>query len=101
MDFIALKSFIEWISADPFEKSLSIPLTPDQTITILEEQKQILENMCTHLVPADSHRGPKPDWQTIYPFHMQSDLSFTGALVNWDRLTLSTPAPHCEVLVTP
>jgi hypothetical protein len=101
MDFIALQSFIEWLSADPFEKSLLLPSTPDQTIAILGEQKQILESICTHLVPANSVRGPKPGWQTIIPSHVQSDLSFMDTVVNWERLTLSIPATHCEVLVTP
>jgi hypothetical protein len=101
MDFIAFNAIAGWITGTPIDMSLSLSPTQEQAENILDMQKSFLHNICTHLSSPESDRGPKPNWQVLIPAHMLTDLYFKDTAVNWDRITLSDPNPHCEVLIIP
>ena len=96
------EAFIElakWINGNGASANLSIDMSNSQAV--LEAEKAIFQESCKNLVKPDSERGSKPHWAELFPEHLETDLFFRDTAVNWDRITLSNPAPDCKVLVTP
>ncbi len=68
---------------------------------LLQAEKNILQSICKNLAKPENQRGETPHWKELIPKHMQTDLFFKDAAVNWDHITFSTPAPNCKILLTP
>jgi hypothetical protein len=69
--------------------------------SVLDSERELLLLTCKNLTLSDTERGEKPHWQKLIPTHLQTDLFFKDAAVNWDRITFSNPAPDCKALIAP
>ena len=88
-----------WINASGTPFSLKTDDSNSQAV--LDGEKAVFQEGCRRLAVPDSSRGEKPRWMDLFPTHLATDLFFRDTAVNWDRVTLSNPAPDCKVLVTP
>ena len=74
------------------------PNSNENIKTIIEEEENLVVDICNNLSVPVSQRGPSPQWKLLIPQNMRTDLYFDAAAVNWERLTLSNPPPHCEAI---
>jgi hypothetical protein len=95
----ALTQIARWINGN--QAPLNLQTDTSNSQAVLEAEKVIFQESCKNLVLADPARGDKPRWLDLFPTHLATDLFFRDAAINWDRITLSNPAPDCKVLVTP
>jgi hypothetical protein len=94
-----LTQIARWVNGSHADLNMQADASNSQAV--LEAEKEIFQASCKNLVLADSARGDKPRWMDLFPNHLATDLFFKDTAVNWDRITLSNPAPDCKVLVTP
>jgi hypothetical protein len=99
VDKVAFAQLAKWINGN--QSSFNFSGDTSNSQAILEAEKAVFQESCKNLVKADSDRGDKPHWAELFPAHLETDLFFRDTAVNWDRVTLSNPAPDCKVLVTP
>jgi hypothetical protein len=81
--------------------SIQFAGTTSSPQSILDSERELLLLTCKNLTLSDAERGEKPHWQKLIPTHLQTDLFFRDAAVNWDHITFSSPAPDCKALITP
>lgn len=97
-DHQALKMISDWITGSAVKETPSAVNISEVPLDMPEGERLAFENICKYLSASSTERGQKPSWQQIIPNHMRSDLLFDDTMVNWERITLASPLPHCEVL---
>ena len=95
----AFAQLARWINGN--DTVINLPADISNSQAVLEAEKAIFQESCKNLTRPDSARGEKPHWLGLFPTHLETDLFFRDTAVNWDRISLSNPAPDCKVLVTP
>ena len=89
----------QWINGK--DTTINIPTDTSNPQSLLDSEKSIFQDTCKNLIKPDTERGENPHWQDLIPIHLQTDLFFKDAALNWDRITFASSSLDCKVLVTP
>jgi hypothetical protein len=93
-----------WAASALLSELTNNSISPDSLITsgsaadILSQQSSLLKQVCTHMTANPKSTNANPDWSSLVSAHLRTNLNFGAFVVNWERISLSGPLTHCEVL---
>ncbi|MEN6434718.1 MAG: hypothetical protein ABFD58_02770 [Anaerolineaceae bacterium] len=68
---------------------------------ILEEETSVFKEICVTLSDTAEVSGQAPDWGSIIPLHMRTDMTFEAMMYSWGKLNTPGAVTPCYILGNP
>ena len=96
MDNLAVIALLSWLADNPLPSD-TLGSSGD-TDAILNQQTNLLNQVCIHLTTNPGSATPNPEWGRLVSTHLRTDLDFATFVQNWERIAHNRPIANCKVL---
>ncbi len=100
-DSQAISPIIGWINNQQPAMSVQQADTPEGYQAILSEETAVFRNICSTLGSVDEISGPAPDWGSLIPLHLRTDMTFESMMFSWGKLNPPGSVTPCYILGNP
>ncbi len=100
-DSQAITAVSGWINNNQSQLQARPADSPEGYRIIQDEETSVFRNICSTLGSADDAAGPVPDWGSIIPLHMRTDLTFEAMMYSWGKLNPPGAITPCYILGNP
>jgi hypothetical protein len=100
-DSQAITSITGWVNNSQVQLQAQPANNPEGYRIIQYEETSVFKNICSTLGNAEDAAGPVPDWGSIIPLHMRTDLTFEAMMYSWGKLNPPGNTTPCYILGNP
>ncbi len=100
-DSQAITSITGWINNNQVQLQAQPASSPEGYRMIQDEETTVFRNICSTLGSAEDAAGPVPDWGSIIPQHIRTDLTFEAMMYSWGKLNPPGAVTPCYILGNP
>jgi hypothetical protein len=90
-----------WLVPNVPRKHAVPPINPELALMLIGQEAEFYETICASLALQPEQHGPKPDWNSLIPSHMRTDLSLEYTALIWQRISNPAAPPDCNIMGNP
>lgn len=100
-DSQSISSIAGWINNTQSPLTAAPANSREGYLAIQSEETAVFRNICTTLENTDKGPGTQPDWGSIIPIHLRTDLTFENMMYSWGKLNPPGAITPCYILGNP